>query len=328
MKTTIQHLALTFTLIVVLTTQINARILTVANQTIHQTVAQYTTLQAAHDAAQSGDTIYLYPSSISYSGISITKKLAVIGAGFSKVTDFSDYSKILDTFTFDKGSEGSLISSINGNFKVNVKVNNIIIQKCKLKQIYIGNNLNKILISNSIITNYDNIEVPLIISDSSYVVILNNVIFKAANFGVSAIKIGSKAFGYIKNNVIIDFDNSYAIDGFSGNLTNDIIFASTHYYRFSADALVQNSSSKNMNNTVDDPHTYFVDYDGGNYHLKNGTSLVGAGTDGKDLGIYGGETPFIDDGTSSLPSIYYMNIPFIGSQKDGLSVEIKAKANK
>ena len=73
MKTTIQHLALTFTLIVVLTTQINARILTVANQTIHQTVAQYTTLQAAHDAAQSGDTIYLYPSSISYSGISITK---------------------------------------------------------------------------------------------------------------------------------------------------------------------------------------------------------------------------------------------------------------
>ena len=70
MKTTINQFLTLCAFGIVCTSQMNARILTVSNQTSPQ-VAQYTNLQTAQNAAQNGDTIYLYPSLSSYSGINI-----------------------------------------------------------------------------------------------------------------------------------------------------------------------------------------------------------------------------------------------------------------
>ena len=78
MKTILKQLILTFTFAVAFTLQLNARILTVSSQSSPQ-VAQYNSIQAAHDAAQSGDTIYMYPSLIAYKGAVITKKIIIIG---------------------------------------------------------------------------------------------------------------------------------------------------------------------------------------------------------------------------------------------------------
>jgi len=109
----------------VFTLQLNANILTVSNQTLPQ-VAQYNTLQAANNAAQNGDTIYVYPAPTSYNGAIISKRVTILGSGFNKVTDYSDCSKIAsaDTLTFDAGSEGSVISSIIGRYKIKIKILN------------------------------------------------------------------------------------------------------------------------------------------------------------------------------------------------------------
>lgn len=46
------------------------------------TVAQYTTIQAAVNAAVNGDTIYLHGSTVPYVGFTVTdKRLVVIGPG-------------------------------------------------------------------------------------------------------------------------------------------------------------------------------------------------------------------------------------------------------
>jgi len=136
MKSTVYYLLLALALNTAFTLQLNANILTVSNQTLPQ-VAQYNTLQAANNAAQNGDTIYVYPAPTSYNGAIISKRVTILGAGFNKVTDYSDCSKIAsaDTLTFDVGSDGSVISSMIGNFKVRVKSSNVIIQRCKLTSI-------------------------------------------------------------------------------------------------------------------------------------------------------------------------------------------------
>src|SRR6187549_1803900 len=44
--------------------------------------ADFTTLQAAHNGAASGDTLYLEGSPNSYGALTCTKKLAIIGTGY------------------------------------------------------------------------------------------------------------------------------------------------------------------------------------------------------------------------------------------------------
>ena len=44
--------------------------------------ADFTTLQAAHDGAAAGDTLYLESSPTNYGGLSSSKRLVIIGTGY------------------------------------------------------------------------------------------------------------------------------------------------------------------------------------------------------------------------------------------------------
>ena len=63
------------------------------------------------------------------------------------------------------------------------------------------------------------------------------------------------------------------------------------------------------------------------FHLKPESAAIGAGLNKVDLGAYGGDTPFDDNGYPAIPSIYYLDVPSVGSQKEGINVTIKAKSN-
>ena len=331
MKSTIYHFVLILTLIVVFTSQLSARILTVTPPSLPQ-VAQYNTLQAAHDAAQNGDTIYIYPALTSYKGAVISKKITILGAGFNKVTDYSDCSKIAsaDTLTFDAGSEGSLISSIIGNYKIRVKASNIVIQRCKIWSIKLEENLSDIMILDCIINNRSstiNDDSTILVSSNSFALISNNIIIGRYDNVIGIRQAGS---ALIKNNIIFAYNYSITCSNSKDVLIINNISISGSGYALSSDAIVQNSPNLNRmdndGNLID--KSWFLDYDNGNYHLNDSSSAKSAGTDGKDLGIYGGDYPFIDDGAPNLPTVYYIKIPSTGSQKDGLSVEIEAKTNK
>ena len=261
MKTILKQLILTFTFAVAFTLQLNARILTVSSQSSPQ-VAQYNSIQAAHDAAQSGDTIYMYPSLIAYKGAVITKKIIIIGNGFTKVNDYSDCSKILNTeiLKFDTGSENSVISSMTGNFVININVSNVLVQRCKLSSFNVGANVTSVSIINSFISSIS-------IADNSFVSVLNNII----NSGwYTAISIGTNGFALIKNNIISNLSSS-TIYGYSGSVINNIFFTNSSAYYFSADATIKYSP------TNVDTNTWFVDFANQNYHLKAGSPGIGGG---------------------------------------------------
>lgn len=215
MKTTIQYYMFLLT-ICAFSTQLHAKILTVAMQSLP--IAQYKSLQAAHDAAQNGDTIYLYPGLTSFAGITVSKKIIIIGAGFTKVNDLSDYSKISGTLIFNAGSEGSMISSINGGFTINVNINDIVIQRCKVQDVNISKGVNNI----RIINNYISWKVS--IGEGSFSGIFNNIISNIEIWSGSAL---------IKNNILSN--NSYVMQLSSGIDVNIIDNIFLTYYGISND---------------------------------------------------------------------------------------------
>ena len=63
-----------------------------------------------------------------------------------------------------------------------------------------------------------------------------------------------------------------------------------------------------------------------NYRLKKGVSGTNAGTDGKDIGLYGG-SGFDDTGRAPIPKIKIREIAPQTDDKDRLKVKIEVIAN-
>jgi len=94
-----------------------AAIITVDNK--YPSVGQYKTLQEAHDAAKDGDSIYVYPSKQSYSGLTISKRLTISGA-------IGVETSTVGSISLTVGSAGSIIDSLNtGSIHINSKGNTI-----------------------------------------------------------------------------------------------------------------------------------------------------------------------------------------------------------
>ncbi|MEZ5045853.1 MAG: hypothetical protein R2831_02565 [Chitinophagaceae bacterium] len=83
-------------LLLFIVTQLNASILRVNNNP--GITGVHTTLLSAVNAAASGDTIYLEPSSINYNGLTISKKITLIGNG-SQLDTFFNLQAIPKTAT-------------------------------------------------------------------------------------------------------------------------------------------------------------------------------------------------------------------------------------
>ncbi len=77
----------------------------------------FTTIQDAHDAAASGDTIYLASSPSAYAGATISKKIAIFGAGMrpGEKKDNSASSFLSGGFTFNTGADNSMVVGIHFN---------------------------------------------------------------------------------------------------------------------------------------------------------------------------------------------------------------------
>jgi len=320
MKSTIYHLTLPFIFIAVFSIQLNARVLTVSNQSI-PSVAQYSTLKTAYDAAQNGDTLLVYPSEFNYEGIDITKRIFLIGNGFVSTADMPA-TKIAGTINFLQGSDGAAIESFGGEFSINItSVNNILISRNSLMSVIFENSFNSVIIGNKIIgksVNYVS-NTTLTIKGISLIEASNNII-RTSRFG-SAIIIEPNSVLKISNSIIIldEYSNSATITGGKIIGRNNLIYGYILnsnvelYYSMIKD----NNSADEFSNLVDDT-----------YHLKSGSAAIGTGENGADMGVYGGNNPYTEDGAPNLPSIYYLKVPLVGSQIDGLSVEIKAKTNK
>ena len=315
-----------------------ATIWTVSNSGGDNQNPNFTDLQTAIDSASAGDTLYVSGSPIEYksnngsynNSMYVRKQLTIIGAGYNIESSSYLISKIYRIyFTSELDTLGNIVSSgansIIMGFKISrleieKGVDNVLLSRNKIDDLYIVGDYTDYCSGNIIINNLIyKITATSYCSNNTF---SNNIISNSGN--------NSKVIdnSLISNNLFISVNSGTqfrAINFTNCTLKNNILYLSNPRNMYSC--VVKNNllycsgsdSSFNISSTynnIEGQDPLFTDitedstqFDYVNdYHLLASSPGKNAGTDGTDVGIYGGSYPFPSGGpspysTSPLPTI-------------------------
>ena len=315
------------------------------NNTSSGVTTQYTTIQAAVTAANNGDIIYLYPSSISYGAATINKKLTIIGPGYlvaqNPSLQINTYvsNGIVDNLTFAAGSNGSLVTGVDINVIIMNGQANIAIQRCKLRAYSNLDNTNNILYEGNYFEWTGNPHSINANSNNNGLIIRNNIFATThSNVGYYDIVTQPNGTAIVENNVFrwyCYFHNTIVRNNiFLQNATNVIVNNGTGN-SYLNNILVGNQTGLGTTNIIAVPEasicqgyptqgaTTFDD----RFMLKSGSPAIGAGIGGIDCGAFSGSTPYKLSGIPFVPLIYQVNAPTTGNAATGINVNVKIRAN-
>jgi hypothetical protein len=280
----------------------------------------YTSLDDAITGAEAGSIIYLSGGGFQIKdGTKITQKLTIIGIGHRSDNDNADgYTNVSGNFSFETGADNSAVLGLylTGNIFIglgDVPVNNVLVRYCNANGIRVQNrNCTGIMINQ----NYLRGE-----SDCKYspVTFKNNIIAYLAQVDA----------GTIDHNVFVHPVGYALVDVQGGSLiTNNIVMGGI----YDSDKFSNNMYDSALgDNTVivDNWDDVFVGPNNGinpisNFALK-GSLGKNAGTDGTDIGIYGG-TGFSNSALPPGPRIVDKKVSEQTDANGNLRVEIKVSA--
>lgn len=343
-------------LLLLATTQIYATVRTVDNKS--NSAAQDTSLQTAIDSSSAGDTIYVSGSPQDYGNITLNKRLNLIGTGYNPNKDIpliaTIKNLILDSIVGVSGCSGSIITG----FKIwdSANIFGAYIQSSPtltalsnftLKRNYIigviylnsGISNNNVLIAENLIQNCGNCPTQLI--NVSGLVFQNNII-ESPGFGLD---LTGSINAVINNNIFIGTNSAVNTVG-----VDQCVFSNNIFYTVYPNATNSTFNNNLIFNTVSDLLPYGSNNGTGNYNgldplFVNVPNLLidltydfqlqisspghNGGTDGTDIGPFGGITPLKDiSGMPTIPQMMQMNItnPVI-APAGTLNVTFKAKKN-
>ena len=324
---------LAFMLLATISTK--ATIWTVCNNGGDNQDPDFTNIQTAIDSAAAGDTLYVSGSAIEYNshdGISnkiyVRKQLTLIGTGYNLESSSYLISKLYYIlFTTELDTLGNTISSGA----------NSIIMGFRISTLYLENGVNNVLINRNNINTLNIIGASTNYSTGN--IIINNLIRTTSTSYISNNSFCNNIFhegiirviisnSLISNNIFINLKpGSYTnpLDLVNCTVRNNIFYLSIPK-NISACTIKNNilyytgtDSSFNVSsvyNNIEGHDPLFVDVTTSStsfnylndYHLQASSLGKNAGTDGTDIGIYGGSYPFPSGGpspytTSALPSI-------------------------
>jgi len=314
----------------------------------------YSDLQTAVDSAADGDSLYVHGTNIDYGVITITNKtITLIGAGygnnlmsnFQQKTyvnriQFAGYTGTKNVVlvgllipntgnsisTFSGGAVNNLLIDRCAMYRINMNCNTLIMRQSILEESCDGTSIfmptvnNNALIQNCVLSGVIN-------NGSVNSAVWEQNIFKGADCVTGNIGTynGNAIF---RNNI---FNNGYVINVSSCTFDNNLFVSvsglssgnSGSGNKFSTPAgFVSNPSPSS---TIG-KESYGTAVD---YHLSGSSAAVGAGTNGDDLGIYGGTNALpataVLNGVPAMPRITEMNVQNLSVSPSGnLNVQIKA----
>ncbi len=294
----------------------------------------YTTLQAAVDAAIGGDTIYMEGSTTDYAGATINKQLTIVGPGyFLNENPKTQANKLEAQFnsdlTFATGSGGSTLMGCRFSSYLIINVDDITVIRNYLMAVEFETTCDNTLIAQ----NYVDYHIGASVGAMTNSVVVNNII-------------GRQFFAYatsgplvVSNNIFTGIGYNSPIDCFNANIQNNILIYESATIDLNSGNSINNNilaadgtdASGNLYNI--DMTTVFADFDGqlemstdGKWKLKAGSPALGAGASGVDCGAYGGLAPYILSGIPNLPHIYEASVQAAASSESGLQVTIHVKS--
>jgi hypothetical protein len=303
-------------------------------------------LIAAYNAAVNGDTLYLSAGAFNPPA-SINKGLTIIGSGhFPDSATFKRRTTILSDMYLNAGSDNSTLEGIyligwvylcandplnNIVFKrsniidiefqstsIAAKKSNITISECYMASIRAGNSVSNLVIEKNIF------EQSIGRIDSS-AIIRNNLFIRSSQ---------SQLFwtdnSIIENNIFLDDGTEHFGDCNNNTFSNNIFIISSAAVDFN-NTTSGNSGNIESNNYFTVPQSsIFINQTGNlidyshNYHLQNPGAYLG--TDGTQVGIYGGVIPFKEQGMPQNPQIISKTIGTQTNSNGKLPVNIVVKA--
>jgi hypothetical protein len=294
---------------------------------------QFSTFAAAHTAAVAGDTLYISGSPTIYSG-NITKQLTVIGTGHAPDKQ-NPLTCFFTTINCNAGSAGSKFIGLTFNGNVN-NLQNATYEHCKFNAIVITGaaslttTFNKcVFTSAALSTNF-----------ASNTFIFNNCIFNNAIEvnGSTGVKAGSATNCLFLGNAILGVGPNFSGFTFSNNIFYGVspqITAGTNTATTMTNNISFNCPNNNFNGTtlsgnIVNSNPLFTTYvppgfhSTDNYSLQAGSPGHNAGTDGKDIGLYGGATGvnFHMGGEPSIAQIRQVNMPATVAAGQTINVNI------
>ena len=312
MKTKLFTLILSF---VALTT-VNAQQISVVSPSNQTTL--YTDLNEAITNAAAGSTLYLSGGGFQVS-TNISKKLSIIGVGHRAVNDNADGNTVISgNLTFESGSDNSVVTGVYLSGNINItSVNNMLIRYCNVDNINISGDCLNVSINQNYVRNDIN-------GGGGAHNITNNIASIIHNIDG----------GIIDHNVIVHSLGKYLFIGstytINSQITNNIILNAS----YSPSGTISNNIYKvelgENSIVVTDFNEIFEGPNNGvsttsNFKLK-GSKGKNAGTDGTDIGIYGGTTGFKDSALPPGPRIAKKEVSEETDGSGNLRVKLKVVA--
>jgi hypothetical protein len=303
----------------------------------------------ANTAAASGDTIYL-PGTAHYPGITVTKKLVIIGAGINPDSTIATGRSLIESdMSFQVGSDSSVLEGIyTGNsiyIGSNTRVNNISIRRCYVGSIIFNNTFDTTHTCNNAIIEQNVINGEIDCYNAGNIIIRNNFIQgRIAYVSQNAL---------IENNILYYYTEAWNGGQFTLysvylSLIRNNVFMQTPSH---TGCVLQYGSNNDFYNNIF-PQTgeqcgsnnYINNYEGvrtdtifigetsfyssfsfsQNYHLKSPSAYPGFNNAG--VGVYGGTVPLKEGQLPANPHIIIKTIAPNTDNSGNLNINVKVKA--
>ena len=330
------------------------------------TTAQFSSIQAAHDAAAAGDFIYIHPSPNTYGGLSIKKEIHLRGIGHGPELANGEHA-ILNNISLSRNATEATNASCSSMSGLEINVindanefpfTNILIQNNSITGYFsFYQAYNYIIQGNVFNSNYGNVInfngtahanniishniFNIVANTSTTSAIFNNLLSSdtvSNNLVIMNFNGATNTFFYNCNNPRVN--NNMFVLGTTAVISSITMNSSTINFQncltfdYGGGTVAAISGTNNLNNTnpkfvnIGTPANPGFLYTS-NYKLATGSPAINAGSDGDDLGIYGQGFLFQMKGYPfDLPYPTQINITNAVVEAGGtLEVNFKAKAN-